>query len=160
MRFVLLVEGSTERNVVPAFLHKWLDPKLSKAAGIQAVLLRGTRIVRDMHRQARLSLEDPRGDVIAVIALLDLYGSCRAFSANRQVYKRSGLLGGGSISQSELDSLGFILILLCMSWKPGCSAIRRFFPPRYKRTYPRSRNCPKPLNSRSRRQSCWTGYIG
>ena len=36
MKFVLFVEGHTER-AIPEFLKRWLDPQLSQRAGIQTV---------------------------------------------------------------------------------------------------------------------------
>jgi hypothetical protein len=73
MKFVLFAEGYTEHKAVPAFLKRWLDPKLSKPVGIQSVRFDGwAELVKDAPVKAELYLS--KGDVIAVIALLDLYG--------------------------------------------------------------------------------------
>lgn len=73
MKFVLFVEGQTEHNVVPKFLKRWLDPKLPRHVGIQCVRFEGwPELVKDAPDKARLYLSGD--DVIAVIALLDLYG--------------------------------------------------------------------------------------
>ncbi|MBV9469242.1 MAG: DUF4276 family protein [Abitibacteriaceae bacterium] len=77
MKFILFVEGETEFGVLPEFLKRWLDVKLNGPVGIKPVNLRGwSELVREAPTKARLHLNDPkRGqDIIAVIALLDLYG--------------------------------------------------------------------------------------
>jgi hypothetical protein len=76
VRFVLLVEGPTEK-AVGAFLRRWLDPRLDPKVGIQTSKPAGgcCRLVEDMPKKANLYLSDPRaGDLIAVVGLLDLYG--------------------------------------------------------------------------------------
>jgi hypothetical protein len=73
MKFVLFCEGHTERKALPEFLKRWLDVRLPTRVGIKPVRFDGWReLVSDSPKKARMYLEDP--DVIAVIALLDLYG--------------------------------------------------------------------------------------
>lgn len=73
MEFRLFVEGETEQKAVPAFLKKWLDPRLSTSVGIKAVRFDGwPELVKDSPTKAKLYLS--QNNVIAVIALLDLYG--------------------------------------------------------------------------------------
>lgn len=77
MRFVLLVEGMTEKLIVAAFLKRWLDPRLNHSVGIRTEGFEGwAELVKDLPRKVPMYLNDPaRGtDIIAVIALLDLYG--------------------------------------------------------------------------------------
>ena len=75
MKFVLFVEGYTEEKALPSFLKRWLDPRLGKPVGIQTVRFDGwAEMVRDSPKRAKDYLNTPKGDVIAVIALLDLYG--------------------------------------------------------------------------------------
>jgi hypothetical protein len=76
MRFVLLVEGQTERDSAAAFLKRWLDPQLSQPVGIQSVAFDGyADLMRKMSTKARMHLQGPkRSEVVAVIGLLDLYG--------------------------------------------------------------------------------------
>ena len=76
MKFILLVEGKTERASAGAFLKRWLDPQLQQPVGIQTVSFDGfADLVRKMATKARMYLEGPqRGEIIAVIGLLDLYG--------------------------------------------------------------------------------------
>ncbi len=76
MKFILLVEGQTERDSAAAFLKRWLDPRLTQPVGIQVVPFDGyAELVHKMAARARMYLEGPRkGEIIAVIGLLDLYG--------------------------------------------------------------------------------------
>jgi hypothetical protein len=76
MKFVLLVEGYTEQKAIPGFLKRWLDPRLDHKVGIQVVRFEGwPELVKDMSDRAQMYLESPKsGEIIAVIALLDLYG--------------------------------------------------------------------------------------
>jgi len=73
MKFVLFVEGDTESQSIPSFLKRWLDPRLSTPVGIRAVRFEGwAQLVKDAPTKAKLYLSTH--NVIAVIALLDLYG--------------------------------------------------------------------------------------
>ena len=73
MEFILFVEGCTEHKAIPSFLKRWLDPQLSKPVGIKSVRFEGwPELVKDSPTKASLYLS--RDSVIAVIALLDLYG--------------------------------------------------------------------------------------
>ena len=73
MKFILFVEGRTENKAIPSFLKRWLDPQLSKPVGIRSVRFEGwPELVKDSPTKANLYLS--QDSVIAVIALLDLYG--------------------------------------------------------------------------------------
>ncbi len=73
MKFVLFCEGRIEGQALPAFLKRWLDPRLDCRVGIKPVKFSGRReLLDDTPKKARMWLERP--DVIGVIALLDLYG--------------------------------------------------------------------------------------
>ena len=75
MKFILFVEGHTEHQAIAGFLKRWLDPRLAVPVGVQTVRFDGwAEMVRDAPQKAKLYLNTPKGDVIAVIALLDLYG--------------------------------------------------------------------------------------
>lgn len=76
MKFVLLVEGRTERDSAAAFLKRWLDPQLNQPVGIQTVSFDGyADLVRKMATKARMHLDGPkRTEIVAVIGLLVLYG--------------------------------------------------------------------------------------
>lgn len=73
MKFVLFVEGHTEK-ALPSFLGRWLNAQLTYPVGIQPVQFDGAAdMIKDMAKHAALSLNTPKQDVIAVIALLDLH---------------------------------------------------------------------------------------
>jgi len=73
MKFILFVEGHIENKAIPSFLKRWLDPQLSKRVGIKSVRFEGwPELVKDSQTKANLYLS--QDSVIAVIALLDLYG--------------------------------------------------------------------------------------
>ena len=76
MKFVLLVEGHTEKLAIAGFLKRWLDPRLNQRVGIQPVRLEGwADVVGNVTKRAHAHLEGPKADdIIAVVALLDLYG--------------------------------------------------------------------------------------
>ena len=75
MKFILFVEGHTEHQAIAAFLKRWLDPRLPAPIGVQTVRFDGwAEMVRDAPQKAKMYLNAPKGDVVAVIALLDLYG--------------------------------------------------------------------------------------
>jgi hypothetical protein len=70
---VLFCEGWTEKGALPDFLRRWLDARLPVKVGIRPVRFNGwAEMVKDIPTKAPLHLRDP--DVIAVVALLDLYG--------------------------------------------------------------------------------------
>lgn len=75
-KFVLFVEGHTEKKSIAPFLKRWLDPKLNHPVGIQPIRFDGwAEMVKDMPEKTRWHLEGPKRDqIIAVVALLDLYG--------------------------------------------------------------------------------------
>ncbi len=41
MKFVLLVEGQTEKDSAAAFIKRWLDPRLKQPVGIQVASFNG-----------------------------------------------------------------------------------------------------------------------
>jgi len=76
MKFVLFVEGHTEKLAVPQLLKRWLDPRLAKPVGIKVSRFEGwNEYARDIRQKVELNLSGKSGsDVIAGIGLLDLYG--------------------------------------------------------------------------------------
>jgi hypothetical protein len=76
VRFILFVEGHTEKQAIPALLKRWLDPKLTKRVGITPVRFEGwANYQSELAKKVRLHLSSDAGrDVIAAIGLLDLYG--------------------------------------------------------------------------------------
>src|ERR1035438_704687 len=76
MKFLLFVEGHTEKKALPGFLKRWLDPRLSDAVGIKVVKFSGCGdYLKEAPKRALLHLNGPgQEDLIGVIGLLDLYG--------------------------------------------------------------------------------------
>lgn len=73
MKFVLFVEGHTERKAVAGFVKRWLDGRLDQPVGVKTVRFDGwAELVKDVKTKAHLHLGQP--DVIAVLSLLDLHG--------------------------------------------------------------------------------------
>jgi hypothetical protein len=78
VRFILFVEGHTERSGIDKFLKRYLDPpRLKERVGITCIRFGGwSDLVKDLKKIARLHLNDPkhRDQTIGLAALLDLYG--------------------------------------------------------------------------------------
>jgi hypothetical protein len=73
MSYILFVEGHTEKKAVPDFIKRWLDKKLSPHQRLDVVRFKGwPELVKDSPTKAQQYLAEK--DVIAVIALLDLFG--------------------------------------------------------------------------------------
>jgi len=73
MKFLLFVEGDTERGAAPDFLRRWLDPQLPSRVGIKPVKFKGIHdYLEDVAQKTEVRLSEP--DVIAAIGLVDLYG--------------------------------------------------------------------------------------
>lgn len=76
MKFVLFVEGHTERKAVPSFLKRWLDTRLDQPVGVKPVRFEGwSEFLDDVKKKAHMYLDGPSSDsVLAVVGLLDLHG--------------------------------------------------------------------------------------
>lgn len=77
MKFVLFVEGDLEDKILREFWGRWLRPRLETNVGIKIYKFDGwADMVRSIEEKVRFYLDVPKSgsDVIAVIALLDLYG--------------------------------------------------------------------------------------
>ncbi len=48
MKFVLLVEGNTEKQTAAEFLKRWLDPQLMNRVGIQVIRFNGYSQLSEM----------------------------------------------------------------------------------------------------------------
>lgn len=75
MKFVMFVEGYTEKIALSEFIKRWLDKRLKKPVGIKIVRFEGcAELIDDVKKKAHMYLDKDK-DVIAVISLLDLYGA-------------------------------------------------------------------------------------
>jgi hypothetical protein len=76
MKFILLVEGYSERDAAAQFLKKWLDPKLSQRVRVTPHRFHGygdfwnkaVKVAQDYLRSPEAN------QILGVIGLLDLYG--------------------------------------------------------------------------------------
>ena len=72
MKFVLFVEGDTER-ALEDFFKRWLDPRLGRPIGIQTVPCKGwANFIKEV--PVKVQLHAGRSEVIGVMGLLDFYG--------------------------------------------------------------------------------------
>jgi len=76
VKFIVFVEGHTEKKALPDFIRRWLDARLPQRLGLKTVRFEGwPELWRGAPRKARLYLNGPGNeDIIGVISLLDLYG--------------------------------------------------------------------------------------
>ena len=76
MKFILCVEGHTEHHALSEFLRRWLNARLSKNVGVRTDNFRsGAKLLAGIQQRVRYHLSATNaGDIIAVIALIDLYG--------------------------------------------------------------------------------------
>lgn len=77
MKFLLFVEGHTEKRVLADLLKRWLDPRLPSPVGIRVVRFEGiSHYSAKIEKTVELSLSGKTGaDTIAAIGLVDLYGA-------------------------------------------------------------------------------------
>ena len=76
MKFILFVEGETEKKALSPFFKKWLDPQLPQPVKIEHEYFQGwSELVKDAASKAKFHLNgSKKKEIIAVISLLDLYG--------------------------------------------------------------------------------------
>ena len=77
MKFILFVEGHTEKKALPAFLKRWLDEKLESPVGIQAVRFEGwADFTKGVRKKALLHLNGPQHQVVLFSSQLVLNLTC------------------------------------------------------------------------------------
>ncbi len=87
MNLVLFVEGDTEKKTLAGFFKRWLDPRLDRRVGLKVVKCGGwADLIKESPKKAKIYLEEK--DIIAVFALLDLYGPTIYPGALRGVSER------------------------------------------------------------------------
>jgi hypothetical protein len=76
MKFVVFVEGKTEREALRPFFKRWLDSRLPSRVGINMVRFEGfSHYIEAISKKVNQDLSGKAGaDIIAGIGLLDLYG--------------------------------------------------------------------------------------
>ena len=107
MKFVLFVEGDTER-ALEDFFKRWLDPRLGRPIGIQTVPCKGwANFIKEV--PVKVQLHAGRSEVIGVMGLLDFYGPDICSDA------------GKSIDECYRNAVRFI------EEKVNCKGYRQFF---------------------------------
>jgi len=77
MKFILFVEGATEKQGAVNLVRKWLDARLKpNHVGVKPIDLKGFgNFVKEIGRKARLHLNGPdRDKIVGAVGMLDLYG--------------------------------------------------------------------------------------
>ncbi|MEO7715688.1 MAG: DUF4276 family protein [Capsulimonas sp.] len=78
MKFILFVEGETERKALPEFLSRCITLRFSEGKHVrfEAIDLKGwANLHKEVAQRSRDYIEGPEKDkIIAIISLLDLYG--------------------------------------------------------------------------------------
>lgn len=75
MKFIMIVEGQTERLAIQEFLKRWFDSKLSEKVGIkQRMFGRGDFKSRIKKQALKHIEEDSNQEILGVICLMDIYG--------------------------------------------------------------------------------------
>lgn len=77
MKFLLFVEGSTEREALPDFLKQWIDSALKLPVGISMVKFDGVgNYLNGIKKRVHLLMSGHKhNEIIAAVGLLDLYGA-------------------------------------------------------------------------------------
>jgi len=85
MKFILMVEGETEKKAVGKFLQDWLNARLTHRVSVYPDMLEGSgEYVKGVAKKANLHLSSPKSDIIAVIGLLDLYNVALPIPSHRK----------------------------------------------------------------------------
>jgi len=76
MKFIIFVEGKTERNILSDFIRRFLNVKFNDNIGVQIVKFNGwPDFKKGIAKKVNIHLKSPKKDeIIAAIGLLDLYG--------------------------------------------------------------------------------------
>lgn len=146
MRFILFVEGYTEENVLPAFLKRWLDARLMKPVGITVVRFEGwPELVKDVARKAEMHLNGPRkDDVIAVIALLDLYGP--TFYPDNASDSKERYMWGKQYLEKMVDHRKFFQFFAVHEIEAWLLSDPEIFPQKVKSALPKKIEKPETVN--------------
>ena len=87
MKFILMVEGYTEKEGLSPLFRKWLNPRLSQPVRIKIDRSEGCdEFIRQAARKAKKHIGDPQNaDLIGIIGLLDLYGPQKFYPPEKRI---------------------------------------------------------------------------
>ncbi len=128
MKFVLLVEGQTEKDSAAAFLKRWLDPQLKQAVGIQVVAFNGyADLARNIAKKATMYVNEPKqAEIIAVVGLLDLYGP--DFYPTDRITAEERYSWGKSHFENEVGLERFRMFFAVHEWEAWLLSQPNIFP--------------------------------
>lgn len=146
MKFILLVEGQTEKIAAAAFLKRWLDPQLSQPVGIQSVKFDGyAELATKMATKARMHLAGPkRNEVIAVLGMLDLYGP--SFYPADKHSARDRVAWGRAHFEKTVDEPKFRMFFAVHEFEAWLLSQPEIFPRDIKNAFPKSIEKPEQVN--------------
>ncbi len=147
MKIILFVEGSTEAKALPAFLKRWLDPRLNQPVAIQAVDFDGAgELIAESPKRIQKYLHGPRRDVIAVVALLDFQGAPLSYpaglaeAAERMTWAKQDL-------EAKADSPHFRQFFAVHELEAWLLSDLTIFPKELQDTFPAKTTQPEAVNS-------------
>ena len=142
MKFVLLVEGSTERAALPRFLKRWLDERLPEPVGIRTERVADPE---DLATKAENYIEARDAHkTIAVIGLLDLYGlkSIKRDGRSRDDYREHAR----KIVCRRFDNPKFRMFFAVHELEAWLLAQPENLPPEIRRSLPASASNPEDVD--------------
>lgn len=146
MKFILFVEGHTEDKALPAFLKKWLDPRLKSPVGIQTVRFDGwPELCRDAKQKANMYLNGPSKDkIIAVISLLDLYGP--TFYPENQIERDERYQWAKQMIENRVKEENFFQFFAVHEVEAWLLSQPDIFPPNIRNAFPGKIAQPETVN--------------
>ena len=147
MKFVFFVEGQTEKRVLPRFLKRWIDPKLSRPVGIQIVRFEGfSQFSRKITKKAQMHLDGPDStEIVGAIGLLDLYGYHRSINRDFTDIARCYVLEKKRIEKSVNRPM-FRMFFAVHELEAWLLADPNIFPSRIKQAFPGNIDHPEKIN--------------
>lgn len=90
MRFILIVEGDTEKRSIEGLIRKHLAEMTGQNIGITAININGYgNFFRDLPKKVTKYLNGPdKNEILAIVGLMDLYKTPYAHDVNRPIRER------------------------------------------------------------------------
>ena len=146
MRFVLFVEGHTEKKIISPFLKRWLDARLDQRVCIKVVRFEGwSEMVKDLAVKTRMHLRASSADqIIAVIALPDLYGP--TIYPDRLTSARARMNWAIKYFEGQVDEERFRMFFAVHEIEAWLLSDPGIFPPSVARAFPDKVKQPESVN--------------
>ena len=90
MRFILIVEGDTEKRSIEGLIRKHLSEKTGQKIGVTAINIKGYgNFIRDLPQKVKKYLTGPdKDEILAVVGLMDLYKTPYTHEVNCPIRER------------------------------------------------------------------------